>query len=151
MQIVQRMRRLACHAIFFAASSVCLYAEETPPPHIPKTVESNHPVYERTTRAFHADGTELAWMDSLPLEDRIRIRLKQNPSTAPYADKIMITNYEGMVVLEGTVRFYSDRSQIQAVVQQTNGVYRVDNEITTAPIRNRRAAPSQVLPRPNSY
>ena len=92
---------------------------------------------------------DLAWIDSLPLEDRIRINLRQNPSTAPYADQIMVTNYEGMVVLEGVVRFVSDRSQIQAVVQQTNGVYRVDNRITMAPI-GRRAAPSQILPRSDS-
>lgn len=148
MPIIQRMRRLA-YVILLSASSVGLHAEEASAPL--ETLQSNRAVFWGTTRGFYTEGGEIAWMDSLPLEDRIRVRLRQNPTTAPYADKIMITNYEGMVVLEGAVRFYAERSQIQAVVQQTNGVYRVDNEITTAPIRNRRAPPSQVLPRPDTY
>lgn len=98
-----------------------------------------------------SESFNVAWMDSLPLEDRIRISLRQNPATAPYAEGIMITNYDGMVVIEGKVRFVSDRNQIQAVVQQTNGVYRVSNQLTLAPLPRRRAAPSQLLPRPGDY
>lgn len=118
-------------------------AEEMPGVYIEKTAPP--PSMQRS------DAFDIAWMDSLPLEDRIRVSLRRNPVTAPYADAIMITNYDGMVVIEGRVRFVADRNQVQAVVQQTNGVYRVSNQLTLAPLPRRRAAPSQLLPRPDDY
>lgn len=96
-------------------------------------------------------GEMVAWVDSLPLEDRIRLNLRNNPVTAPYADQMMLTVYDGMVIVEGSVRFTSTRDQIAAVIQQTNGVYRVDNRITLQPLPGRRAPTSQVLPRSGAY
>lgn len=96
-------------------------------------------------------GEVVAWVDSLPLEDRIRLNLRNNPVTAPYADQLMLTVYDGMVVVDGTVRFTSDRDQVAAVIQQTNGVYRVDNRLMLQPLPGRRAPTSQVLPRSGAY
>lgn len=97
------------------------------------------------------EGEVVAWVDSLPLEDRIRLNLRNNPVTAPYGDQVMLTVYDGMVIVEGQVRFTSDRAQIAAVIQQTNGVYRVDNRLTLQPLPGRRAPSSQILPRSGAY
>lgn len=167
-------KRLCCVLILGALSSSNLLqadpydrAQNVPRSYADKAATDEH--QERRMQRHYRDGLEdyetyrrgygrrykppgdVAWIDSLPLEDRIRANLRNNPATAPYSDQIMITNYDSMIIIEGTVRFYADRSRIQAVVQQTNGVYRVDNRLTVAPLPRRRAPPSQTMPRSNAY
>lgn len=169
------MHKSLCYALIMGAlGSASLLADSydraqnVPRTYADKAATDAH-VERRAKRGQYRDGLEdyeayrrgygrqyeppgdVAWIDSLPLEDRIRTNLRNNPATAPYSDQIMITNYDSMIIIEGTVRFYADRSRVQAVVQQTNGVYRVDNRLTVAPLPRRRAPPSQTMPRSDAY
>lgn len=87
-----------------------------------------------TGRGYNAEKTT-------PEQDRAVVgRIKEiiieDPNFSPRAKQIEVIAVDGVVTLRGQVGSDDESSNIESKIKNINGVKKVDNQLTTAPVRN---------------
>lgn len=117
-----------------------------PPVVTPPVVNYFRPQYNQFDPNYSAwQSYQLLMLPDQRLTDRVRNNIARDSYLAGLLPSIQIYSSGGIVTLAGAVPSSSVRTKIEVLAKQTNGVYRVDNQLVL--IRPARPGPTPRPPR----
>ena len=99
-------------------------SDPNPPHYLNNQISDNFTRSNTSTTTFRNDQT---------IDQDIRSSLKNDPKLSVWAQKIQVSSNNGVVTLSGRVADISEKSKVETMANQTQGVKRVINKLEIRP------------------